>query len=601
MKKISRYNISKLIIVVCSLFFFLSSCEDYLDKAPESEITEENVFKDFIPFQGFVEDMYQNIVDIANREEWGLSTWNWGEDVVGTRLDGAFSDQGDYLWGTYAQGLSPFYAGNNYSTGNDNRPKKGYWDGGWYGIRNANVALENIDKCVSCTQEQKNLLAGQSYFFRAYFHFEILRAWGGIPYIEKVLLPADEMRFPRLSYQETAKKISDDLKKAAELLPINWDNTESFRQYAGQNTMRITKGAALGILGKNLLYAASPLMNGVSTGNYSFDVNLCKEAAAAFWEVIKLANQGVYALEPWEKYSDNFYKNDGTSPHGKEIVFSNPIYGTSRWNFGCFMLNTHGGWGTYSSPTENYVEFFGMDNGLPISEKDSGYDPANPWNNRDPRFYYNILINGEPLVNKFTSSVPEYDRYAQFYIGGRHRSAGNSQTGYGIKKFHRRGYNKYDAEWGNNPYFQVPKLRLADIFLMYAEAVNEAFGPTTKPDNIMDGITSVEAINIVRNRANVPNVDNRFLTDKNTFRDIIWSERAVELAFENHRWYDLRRWYVAHELKYRQKFSLDFDANESYFEKKLYITKIFDMKHYWLPFQPAQAALYPEFPQNPGW
>ena len=603
MKKYIQHYSIKWIFSLCALLFL--SCEDYLDKAPESDITEEDVFQEFIPFQGFIEDMYQSIIDVAMRQEWGLTAWNWGDEVVGGgSWDIAFNDNGDYLWGAYNVTNSPFYGQRSSKTGP--RQKQGYWDNGWYGIRKANIALENIENCIACTQEQKNLLEGQAYFFRAYFHYEILRAWGGIPYIDKVFLPTDEMRYPRLTYHQTAERISEDLRKAAELLPVDWDQTQTGQAYAGQNKLRLTKGAAYGYLGKNLLYAASPLMNGVSTGNYVFDANMCMKAAAAFHEVIKLADQGVYALEPWSTYSDNFYKVDRTVPLGKEIIFSNPIPGlehsSSRWEFGAHFLNTHGGYGTFASPTENYIEYFGMANGLPIFEPGSGYDPANPWENRDPRFYYNILKHGDQLVRNFTDNVPEMDRYALLHIGGRHRSAGNSTTGYGYTKFYPMEWNRFEnSTLPTQRYFQCPKLRLADVYLMYAEAVNEAFGPTTSPTNISGGLTSQEAINIVRKRADVPDVDSRFLIDKETFRDIIWRERAVELAFENHRWYDLRRWYVAHELKYREKYALNFDADLTYFTKVLYKVKVFDMKHYWLPFLPEQASLYPEFPQNPGW
>lgn len=592
----------KVIILILGIFA-LYSCEDYLDKAPEATITSDDVFKNFKSFQGYVENMYQSVIDVATRDKDGLSAWNWGDEVVAAssaRMDGAFNDQGNWLSNVvYNTNYSPFFGTTD--TGNGARLKKGYWDNGWLGIRQANITLANYEKCVSCSDEEKKLLAGQAYFFRAYFHFEILRAWGGIPYIDKVLTPTDELKFPRLKYQETAARISEDLRKAAELLPIDWDLTATGQPYAGQNTMRLTKGAAYAYLGKNLLYAASPLMNGVSTGNYSFDSGLAKEAAVAFQEVIKLADAGVYRLEPWSKYSDNFYKMDKTVPLGKEIIFSNTVHGSIN-EFGSEMLNTHGGYGTYSSPVENYVEYFGMDNGLPIFETGSGYNPKKPWDKRDPRFYYNILKHGDRLVVTFTTSVPVLDQFADLSVGGRHRSAGNSVSGYGYKKFHPMGWNKFDNLQGSSRgMFQCPKMRLADIYLMYAEAVNEAYGPTTVPANIPGGMTAVAAVNIVRNRAQVPNVDNRFLADKDKFRDIIWRERAVELAFENHRWYDLRRWYVAHELKYREKYVLNFDKNMTYFTKALYVVKVFDMKHYWLPFDPAQATLYPEFNQNPGW
>ncbi|MGV8094973.1 MAG: RagB/SusD family nutrient uptake outer membrane protein [Mangrovibacterium sp.] len=145
---------------------------------------------------------------------------------------------------------------------------------------------------------------------------------------------------------------------------------------------------------------------------------------------------------------------------------------------------------------------------------------------------------------------------------------------------------------------ESPHLRLAEVYLNYAEAVNEAYGPT---GSIPGGITAAEALNIVRNRAGVPDVDARYLNDKAAFREIARQERAVELCFEGHRWNDLRRWHIAHLLKYREKYHLEFDKEYTYFKKVLDVTTVHDEKHYWLPFEVAQVNMYPEFKQNPGW
>jgi hypothetical protein len=250
-----------------------------------------------------------------------------------------------------------------------------------------------------------------------------------------------------------------------------------------------------------------------------------------------------------------------------------------------------GGWGIFAAPTENYVENFGMSDGLTI--KDSPlYDPVKRWDNRDPRFEFNILHDAERLV---VADCP--DSWAQLYLGGRHRGANNSITGYGHTKFKDITCNGYDNKWGNYT-FEVPFLRLADIYLMYAEAVNEAYGPAGSAPG---GMTAVEAVNVIRNRATLPDVDPRYYASKEEFREFLRQERAVELAFENHRWYDLRRWYVAHLLEYREKYILNFDKDHTYFDRALYLTRVFEEKHYWLPFPTNQVALYPEFTQNPGW
>lgn len=593
--KIYKTTIKYMSALVLGLLI-TTSCEDYLDQSPEAVIKEEEVFNNFNTYQGYVEDIYQAVTDVTLGKD-AHTNWNFSDDVIEDRGDmlSSIFDQGNYYGWTHWKS-SQFFGDIRYANDNSNaKGRKGHWGSGWYGIRKANTALKNLDLLTAGTQEEKDLIAGQAYFFRAYFHFEIMRAWGGVAYIDKVFTPDDDIRLPRLSYRETALKAAEDFKKAAELLPASWDETEAGQRTLNQNEGRITKGAALGYLGKNLLYAASPLMNGVSTGNYNYDPELAEEAAKAFNEVIKLANDGYHGLETWEDYFRNFYTLKREIPLGKEIIFNNPIYMQwgKRWNYGEFNLQKLGGWGSYASPTENYVENFGMANGLPIDAEGSGYDPMNRWENRDPRFYYNIVKDGDRMVQNFENA----DTYAQFFVGGRHRGNLNSITGYGHKKFAHLTCNKYDRGYGWQYHYESPQMRLADVYLMYAEAVNEAFGPG---GSVAGGMTAIEAVNLIRNRAQIPSVDSRFL-NKEDFREVIRRERAVELAFESHRWFDLRRWYVSHLPQYREKYVLEFDEDHTYFQKKLYNTIVFDQKHYWLPFPNDQVALYPEFEQNPGW
>jgi len=575
-----------------------TSCEKYLDKAPEVNITEQDVFSKFTSFQGFVEDLYQNVVDVTLCTD-ATMNFNWGDDVICSYqfMVGPSFEKGDYwIWQTTSR--SPFNGTISGGATQTAKGTKGYWANGWYGIRNANIAISNVNKLIAGTQEERDLIAGQAYFFRGYLHFEILRSWGGIPYIDTVFSPVDQLKRPRLSYRLTADKITADLEKAAQLLPaVSWDQTVTGQTTLGNNSGRLTKFAAYGYLGKNLLYSASPLMNGEATGNFTYDVELCKKAAAAFNEVIKLIDNNYFGLEAWADYSKNFYSLTYNTMKGKEIVFSNPSYGYKRWNYGEQQISYLGGWGTYAGPTQNYVENFGMANGLPLENIASGYDASNPWINRDPRFYYSVIVDRDRLI-KNTANI---HTFAEFFINGRHRNVSNSLTGYGHRKYQHLTCNSYDNGWGNGYFWECPQMRLADVYLMYAEAANEAYGPTTVPPDIPGGLTAVAAINVIRARAGVPDVDASYLTTKEDFREQIRRERAVELAFENHRWYDLRRWYVAQDLKYREKYELQYDQPHSYFKKNLVLTTVFDAKHWWLPFPVAQVSLYPGFKQNPGW
>jgi hypothetical protein len=264
-----------------------------------------------------------------------------------------------------------------------------------------------------------------------------------------------------------------------------------------------------------------------------------------------------------------------------------------------------------------------MKNGLPLADPASGYNPNNPWVNRDPRFDYNIIVDHDRRVINPKPSYAVYT-YADLFIGGWCRSSLNSLSGYGWKKFTQVQWNGNDGLWGNGTFYDCPLVRLAGVLLEYAEAVNEAYGPTGTSTNCP--LTAIDAVNKVRARVMVgpynatgtthsdtypydfqeggtalPNVAAKYTADKATFRQTIRTERQMELFFENKRWDDMRRWGIASNLKWREKYELQFDAGHTYFNKVLYSTSIFEPKHWWLPFPTNQVALYPAFKQNPGW
>ena len=279
MKK--AYKILILQIAVLSGVFLFTSCEDYLDKSPEVTLSEKDVFTKFETYQGYVEDIYQQMPQIdMGTSGGGDINWNWGDDVLmgkSTFLSPHF-DAGN-LWAWQTQSISPFKGNASIIAGNNTlQGQRGWWENGWLAIRKSNTVLKHLDDLAKpsagTVSEQRDLLEGQARFLRAYFHFEILRAWGGIAYVDTVFAPSDEIKLPRLSYYETAMKIAEDMEIAAQLLPVDWDNTPTGQLTPGRNKGRASKTAALGYLGKNLLYAASPLMNGITTGNYTYNTDL---------------------------------------------------------------------------------------------------------------------------------------------------------------------------------------------------------------------------------------------------------------------------------------------------------------------------------------
>lgn len=331
-------------------------------------------------------------------------------------------------------------------------------------------------------------------------------------------------------------------------------------------------------------------------GAYGFDPEYMQRAADAAWDVIQLAGQGAYALTPFGQFQDMYAKTDGTIPWTSETIWERipDQYGSGR------MLNRlgrlyaparFGGNAICETPVQNFVDRFEMDNGLPIDDPNSGYDPMDPWSNRDPRFRQFIYVDGDNAGNSPLTVL-------ELFQGGVDKEDPGVLTSYLTHKYWPKGVNQYDNLWSQFTY-ATPLMRLADVYLMYAEAVNEAFGPGGMAAGA--GLTAVDAVNIVRSRSNMPDVNSKFTGSQEAFRQRIRNERSVELCFEGSRWNDMRRWYIAHLPENKVQYDLVFDKGHTFFNRVVVFNRVFEQKHYWMPFYKQQTQLYPEWPQNPGW
>ena len=669
MKKFS--NIYIIGVAALTLSLGMTSCTDYLDKEPDSTVGAEEAFKNFTNFQGFVEEIYNCI---PNKEScYWCTTFNWGEDEImnsglGDTHVTAHFDLGDYRhWYDESdkggqQSWLNRPGSNPTSTDKFAHSLAGH---AWYCIRKANLGLENIDKMTDATKEEKNFVKGQLLFFRAWWHHQQLEWWGGIPYVDTVL-PADEqLTLPRMSFKECAEKCAADYRAAADLLPDNWDNTTIGKKTLGKNDLRITKVCALGYLGKVLLWAASPLnQKGAEIGaskngdTYAYDPALAKQAAEALGEAIAHVESEAtpYALAEYNyeniydhvsasgsksNFSDIF-RTTGQSwrmPGSVEAIMRGPMpdINGSNWNFaklwGPKVNNLVEHDAIIHMPTANYVNYaYGMANGEPILLADgslnegSGFDPKHPFKDRDPRFYHDIMFDGFKFLNQTPSKEDLSFQYLEMYTGGSmvptgnpERSANGSRTGYFCQKLVPHQCNKYDGmyNWGGALQTYLPYMRLADIYLLYAEAGAAAQGPAFKANCAH---TAVEAINVLRDRVGAGHVSSKFTNDQKSFIDEVRRERACELAFEGFRWQDLQRWLLLTEYPYnvktRQEFkrvgNYDFtkndprDAEVTGFDPQIkgqtvIVERRFGTKHYLLPLKEKEVYLYSEFPQNPGW
>ena len=646
-----KRNIVKLFCVL-GLACGFTSCTDYLDKSPDSTVSAEQAFKNFTNFQGFIEEVY-NCIPSKESNFW-CTTFNWGEDeIMNTGLgDGhvtAHFDLGDYRhW--YNDAQSFLHSDDLNPTKTDKFSHS--LEHAWYCIRKCNLGLANLDLMTDCTQEEKNFIKGQLLFFRAWWHEELIAFYGGMPYVDTVLDGSQVLTLPRLSYQECAKKCAEDFRAAADLLPNDWDKTTVGKKTLGKNDIRITKVCALGYLGKVLLWAASPLNNlgkaeiGASKNGdtYKYNTELAAQAADALAEAIGEVNSGKtpYALAEYKysniydheadkssnsNFSDIFRTTgqDWKMPGSTEAIMRGPHIGEngSNWNFPTLWGPKLNGIGEHDAlihqPTANYVNYYGMANGLPLDDPDSGFDPTHPFKNRDPRFYHDIVFDGFQYIN--TTIAKESDdyqfKYIQMYTGSnlRSSSANGCRTGYYTQKLVPHQCNKYDGmyNWGGALQCNLPYMRLADIYLMYAEAGAAVQGANYKSSKL--NLTAADAINVLRDRVDAGHVADKFMNDQKKFMDEVRRERAVELAFEGFRWNDLQRWLLLTEYPYNIKTSQEFkrvgnfdytkndprDAEVTGWSEKTIVTRDFSEKHYLLPLKESDVYLYPEFGQNPGW
>jgi len=585
----------KLALLLLPVLMALGSCEDFLNVPSEADVTEAKVFGTYNLFQGYVDQMYPSILD-HNRTEY-TCTGTMGNECV--------SPQGNQTSYRAVRGNYTAFLGRGYYDASGQM--RGIWDNGWRVIRMCNIGLENLKAgSLVATDEEKKLIEGQLLWFRAYMHFEIANAWGPIPYINEVL--TDDLNKPRYyeyngkkNFQATMEYVVEDFDKAAQLLPVAWPDPSS-------QLGRITALAALSYKAKALLWAGSPLMNENSGGAAEVNKEYMDKAAIAADAAIKMAesNPASYGLMDAANYSRNFATTDRTVVWTKEtivalyrarfggILFSEFVGRTDAVNTAVF-----GGNSQQSTPCQNWVDKYEMADGSLYNPAIHDANNALRWNGRDPRFRRSIYVDLDfPCTGKQLKmwSLP---------TKGATIASDQQQSPYDIKKYwpfdvsDRAG----NATLTNNFQFCNPQMRLADVYLMYAEAANWAYGNGNNGDVKAPGAnhTALEAVNKVRQRiGHVPTTATGGA--HGDFHKMILNERAVELCWEsNHYWNDIRRYKIGETLHNTGMFTLDFDQAYTNFQRREVIKFTFEKRQYWLPLPRNLTFLYPEFPQNDGW
>ncbi|UZR98413.1 RagB/SusD family nutrient uptake outer membrane protein [Chondrinema litorale] len=497
-----KYTIGFLILITTALI----SCEDsFLDRKLDTNYTQEQVFANYGTMRDFGLGIYTYLPAGFNR-------------IDGAMLASATDDAVHAGTGTQIQSLT------NGSWGPFNNPDD-QWSNMYAGIRKANMFLENTENYEAVlfrdtiTDEGRNnylnqtndigWLRAEAKVLRSFFYFELIKRYGGVPIIEQTLDPQQEQDLSRNTFEDCVDFIVSDLDALEDDLRLTWVGFSSDEKIGRANW-----GIALAIKARTLLYAASPLHNPAN------DIAKWQAAAAAAHQVIEL-NQ--YNLA--SNYQSLFRANTSN-----EIIFARRYAasnGLERANYPVGFEGAQGG----TNPTQNLVDTYQTINGLSISE-DPTYDPQSPYENRDPRLGMTIIYNNSDYKRR---EVETWNGG----VDGPDKSRG-TRTGYYLKKFADENLDLLQNTSSTHTWIYF---RYAEVLLNYAEAMNEAYGPD---DNAGFSLTAREALNMVRHRAGVEMPD-VIAADASAFREAVRNERRVELAFEEHRFWDVRRWNIASE------------------------------------------------------
>lgn len=544
--------------------FTLCSCNDFLDREEDSFIDKTATFDSYNRTKQYLTYAYSLLPEGLNR-------------FSGDALLGAATD--DACFAIESSNIQQFNNGSWNALSNPDN----VWDRYFAGIAKCCTLLENSNhinldisrldpaKRVEYENNLKDIRMwrAEAHFLRAYFNFELLKRYGPIPIIKSTLdINKDYSDTPRPTMKEVVEFIANDCDMAADSLELTpWRNmNDAFG--------RATKGAALALKSRLLLYAASPLyvdFGDIDEANKPSDATLWKAAADAAKAVIDL-NQ--YALAP---AYDDLFKNDFQN---KEYIFVRRYPSNSDFEKSNFPVSYGGKGGT--NPSQNLIDDYEMLDGTAFDWSDP-VKAAHPFENRDERLLATVLMNGVLFKGKRIATYP----------GGADAmpNPNATKTGYYLRKFLNENVNIQTG--GGSDGHVVPLFRLAEIYLNYAEALNE-YDPTN-PDIAV-------YLNKIRERVSLPDVPSGLTQEQ--MRTLIHHERRVELAFEEHRFWDVRRWKVASSTLGATvkgvKITQDDAGNFTYSPVQVE-QRVFQPKMYWYPIPQSEVLKLHHWEQNKGW
>lgn len=561
-------NIFKPFLGIALGSVLFSGCqEDFLDVVPTDRVSDASILSDSTLFEAYVINRYLG-VRLLNKEgdSYQPGFGRGFEYAMWSSLtDESIYNNDDNTWFIQQGQLS---AQNTGIAGS-------YWGRSYRSIREVNYALTNLDG-IEMSESGKDLLLGELKFIRAFRYFDLIKNYGDVVLMgDNVSQLGDDFSDP--SFYERAPKetaiayVIQELDEAIAKLPLN--NSGTWEEG------RATKGAAMALKSRLLLYAASPLYNDGGS-----DIQKWQLAAQAAQDVMNL---GQYSL-----YQSGYGALFLTPQSNSEIIFAR-YYNINARHTALEIANGpngYDGWGG-NVPLQNLVDDYEMMDGTPFDWENPTHASA-PYENRDPRFYESILYNGAPYRERNVETFLPNGKDSQ----GGASNWNTSKTGYYLRKFINEDLpirNPWEVAGTQNWIY----FRYAEILLNYAEAQNEAVGPDA---------SVYEAVNTIRSRTGVEMPILPSGLSQAEMREKIHHERRIELAFEEHRYYDVRRWMTADDVENTPAYGIEIvkaDNGDLSYTRKISLSgKKFEQQNYWLPIPRSEIlASDNQLEQNPGY
>jgi len=600
----------KTFLILAAIVIGFTSCEKYLDQVPDDILTVEDIFKSKNNTDNFLANVYYSLPNELQQR------------FTGNQNSGAWyagSDESKYTWSfNYTNQMN---VGAWASTDGEIAT---YWTNYYKAIRNASYFIQNIDNAnpVEVNAGLKKQYKAEARALRAMYYFFLVRIYGPVIMLGEtpvdINATADELKLKRSHVDTCINFIVSELDKAA--ADLSADIPAGGTEYG-----RITSGVAKAFKVEALVYAASPLWNGnadyanfknpdgEALVNTSYDASKWTRAATAakeFLDTYVPSQYDLFTASGADAFTAayNSCRQVMTTEWNKEWIYARSNSGSylryDRTPFHAGLPSNQHGAGA-NGATQAMVDAYFMANGLPISDPASGYvttgfsnfkapfDNAarstfNQWVNREPRFYVGITYNNSYWLFQ-EGSTPIITNMEKSGNSGRNQSTSDvSPTGYIVRKDVMPNDNDRGALL----------LRLANIFLDYAEALNES-----APGDA----DILKYVNLIRKRAGVPQYgagENAIAApaSQDAMREAIRAERRVELAFENARFFDTRRWKIAKSTNNGPIYGMNMEGDGAAFYQKTQIeTRIFTDKDYLFPIPNTQILINPNLVQNPGW